>query len=755
VEGEIKTPFYSGKLSWVINNNNTLTASTFADFTEEEGHLFAGSGFGNDPASFRGLRETGGHNYSVRLNSNFTQNWIAELAFGLHYARNNVFPEASVLGTSLNLDNFAILNADGTVAPVTLTNDIAGATNTRTATGFIDYVYAPGGTLQRNFIREGFGLYQEQARDRWEFSARFQNIWGRHTLKYGFEYYNNAYDNFQTSSGPSNVFNNSCPTLPGGECAPALNGSNPANVTVNGFRITNSFSVCTTRDGQIVCPSAVATDILSGLSAFPTGITGVVTGTITPDEALNNPFLVRTTTRVRDFTLNAETETRVQSFYFQDDFRARKNLQFNLGVRWDMQQAFDANGGKYLKLNNLWDTLQPRLGVSWDPSGNGKSKIFANYAVFVETPIPLDLNVRAGGGGSQTDKNFNVNRWGAPIGSTVATGFATRNLGADPTPVDVGLKPQTVYEVTAGFEHEWRNNITVGVRGIYRAQGTVIEDGSFDDGNHYFIFNPGEPLGPGNGGPTGNTEFKACQGGQDDGHGGLTVPRCFGRGRRYYRAVEFTFNRRFANNFMFNTSYVFSSLIGNYEGLFRNDNGQADPNITSLFDLQSLLDNTYGRLPNDRPHQFKFNGSYTTPFKLVMSGNFYIQSGIPFSALIPHPVYGNNEGFLDPRGTSIIPTLPAEFSGGVESAQGGNRTPTTYNLDLGFYYPINFNEDMQLRFTADWFNVFNTQRAVTLDQTFLINSGVAGIPPVANPFFGTGLIYQYPSALRLGAKFSF
>ncbi len=37
---------------------------------------------------------------------------------------------------------------------------------------------------------------------------------------------------------------------------------------------------------------------------------------------------------------------------------------------------------------------------------------------------------------------------------------------------------------------------------------------------------------------------------------------------------------------------------------------------------------------------------------------------------------------------------------------------------------------MQLRFTADWFNVTNTQRAVTLDQTFPINSGVAGVSAV-------------------------
>ena len=118
-EGKIKTPFYSGKLSWLVNNNNTLTFSTFGDFTKEEGHLFAGSGFGANPASFQGIRETGGHNYSARLNSNLTQNMIGEFAFGLHFQQNNIIPDAAVASAALITDNFAILRADGTVAPVT------------------------------------------------------------------------------------------------------------------------------------------------------------------------------------------------------------------------------------------------------------------------------------------------------------------------------------------------------------------------------------------------------------------------------------------------------------------------------------------------------------------------------------------------------------------------------------------------------------------------------------------------------------
>jgi hypothetical protein len=79
----------------------------------------------------------------------------------------------------------------------------------------------------------------------------------------------------------------------------------------------------------------------------------------------------------------------------------------------------------------------------------------------------------------------------------------------------------------------------------------------------------------------------------------------------------------------------------------------------------------------------------------------------------------------------------------------------TSNLDLGFAYPIKMGEKRELRLTGDWFNVFNSQRAVTLDQTFTVNSNVTGVPPVANPFYGAAVLVQAPSAFRFGAKFTF
>ncbi|HZF40365.1 MAG TPA: TonB-dependent receptor, partial [Blastocatellia bacterium] len=611
-------------------------------------------------------------------------------------------------GTELITDNFAVVRNGQAVTPVD--------TNVTDSTGLnLAFLNGSGGSLERNYIQQGFGLRTNQDRDRYEFAIRLQNNVGKHSLKYGFEYINNRYRIDTRATGPTRDFG-------------------AAGGAFNGFRTTNNFAVCRVDGSTIVCPQgpsanptifADRVNLLIGAGKLP-GITNAVVGSVTLAN-IQNPFLLLNSVRVRDFRLNTQGDSvvsNVESGYVQDGYKITRNLQINLGLRWDFQQAKSLDT-TYIKLNQFIPNTQPRLGIIWDFTGTGKGKVFANYARLLETPLPLDVNVRAGGNSVQTDFNINADRLNAPNGSTALVDFG--NLGGDATPVDPGLKPQTVDEYTAGVEYEVFRNLTFGVRGIYRAQDNVIEDGSFDDGGTYFLFNPGRNY-------PGSTEEQACN---------RPDVGCFGHARRYYRALEFTATKRFSNNWQFISSYVYSSLIGNYEGLFRNDNGQSDPNITSLFDLVSLLKNTYGRLPNDRPHQFKFDGSYRWPFKLTTSASFRAQSGIPFDALIPHPVYGNNEGFGVPRGTAINPIT------------GSNRTPVTYNLDLGAHYSIPVSEGKELRLQLDWFNATNTQRAIRQDTTQRINSGVTGVPAVDNPFFGQGAIYQFPSAVRLGVKFKF
>ncbi len=60
---------------------------------------------------------------------------------------------------------------------------------------------------------------------------------------------------------------------------------------------------------------------------------------------------------------------------------------------------------------------------------------------------------------------------------------------------------------------------------------------------------------------------------------------------RIYKSGEFIVSKRFSN-VQFYGSYVLSKLDGNYQGSYRSDNGQNDPNISSMFDFT----NSDGRL---------------------------------------------------------------------------------------------------------------------------------------------------------------
>src|SRR5262249_23094112 len=154
----------------------------FGDFTKQQGFLFGGSGFGINPTSFRGEIQTGGHNYTARMNSTIRSTWIAEFAFGLHFQRANTIPDATSGAQSLVTDSFAVVRGG---APVVVTNTNVFVANDPNNLQ-IAFVDGRGGSIQRNLVRQGFGLISNQDRNRWEGAARFQNIYGRHTLKYGF-----------------------------------------------------------------------------------------------------------------------------------------------------------------------------------------------------------------------------------------------------------------------------------------------------------------------------------------------------------------------------------------------------------------------------------------------------------------------------------------------------------------------------------------------------------------------------------------
>ncbi len=151
----------------------------------------------------------------------------------------------------------------------------------------------------------------------------------------------------------------------------------------------------------------------------------------------------------RNYTLSGKGSTRSTAFFAQDSWRAMSNVTVNLGLRYEIQRLDSANnvaiGGKSdpdvnvcivdlecrttngLSLNNNWG---PRLGVSWDPLGNGKSKIYGFWGRFYEA-IPLDMNIRAINGEDYIITQY-VNPGGAELGQLVQS---ERQPAGDQRPV--------------------------------------------------------------------------------------------------------------------------------------------------------------------------------------------------------------------------------------------------------------------------------------------------------------------------------
>ena len=194
-----------------------------------------------------------------------------------------------------------------------------------------------------------------------------------------------------------------------------------------------------------------------------------------------------------------------------------------------------------------------------------------------------------------------------------------------------------------------------------------------------------------------------------------------------YDAVEFTLNRRMSNNWSMMASYRWSRLRGNFEGFYRDDNGQSDPGISSLYDFPTN-DPTYtsigvrqlgyratsassatpnGILPLDRPHQVKLFGNYLFPWGLNLGVGLNLSSGKPLTPMAAEPE-------LRPT-AARFPTRRA--ASGIQTVDGfKTRTPFQSQFDLQAAYNLKLGGRNRITLMADIFNLFNQQTILDYDN---------------------------------------
>jgi len=223
-------------------------------------------------------------------------------------------------------------------------------------------------------------------------------------------------------------------------------------------------------------------------------------------------------------------------------------------------------------------------------------------------------------------------------------------------------------------------------------------------------------------------------------------PDGFANPVRKYQEFVVEFARNMKNNWQARINYRYAKLYGNYEGFFRNDNGQSDPGISSLFDFTNgalgLLGDqtTPGLLNTDRRMVFNGDVSYVinenTKYVNFLKGlnvgtNVRGMSGTPLSAFASHPIYQNTgEVPVGGRGTKGV-------------------TPSRHQIDLHADYPVKLHEGQALKFAFDAFNVLDSKFTASRNQNLDTSPGVA------NPDYNKIASYQNPFYARASVKFEF
>ncbi len=300
------------------------------------------------------------------------------------------------------------------------------------------------------------------------------------------------------------------------------------------------------------------------------------------------------------------------------------------------------------------------------------------------------------------------------------------------------MKGQYISEYIIGGEREVAPNLAIGIKGIYRDYGNVIEDFLCINDGTYCIGNPGKgsPASPRAASSRGSSRSTVS-----------TTRRCIRRRGPCgsIAGLQLDVTKRFANNWSMMASYILSKLEGNFDGEYSpfTQTTINDPNISAAYDYFDFFTDgknlnvitNRGPLSNDRRHQVKVSGLYVTPFRLSIGISAYYRSGTPWTRYGYSDAYERYEFFLTPRG-----------------AEG--RMPSNYEADLHLGYPISLGP-VNINILVDVFSILNAQRAIVLDQRWDFQEADNISPAPTNTNYGQPILRTSPTTARLGVRVSF
>jgi len=352
--------------------------------------------------------------------------------------------------------------------------------------------------------------------------------------------------------------------------------------------------------------------------------------------------------------------------FVHDVWRASDKLTFNIGARLDRYRAFSpeqthptsrwnptaqtfAAVGNYIS----WNLPAPRIGMTYDLTGNGKTVFKANYGSYWWNP-GADFVFNIQGNSSSwwrryrwTDSNNN-NRW--EPGEEGA--LVDRRGGAATESLDPDLKNTYTKEFATFLERELMSNFGVRAGYVYRGQRQQYGRYNINRLDNVFTL-PVAVRDPGPDGVLGNADDGAPLAAMDIGTEFRTLPIVNRQinvdSPADYHTFEITGTKRMSNRWSLLASYGWTKSFdqaATIQGNSIRGNGLAvNPN-------DRINANADGQLIYTRS-TVKVNGTWQTPFwDIAISPLVRYQQGIPFGRTFQSSLsYGSVRFLAEPLGT--------------------------------------------------------------------------------------------------------
>jgi hypothetical protein len=289
--------------------------------------------------------------------------------------------------------------------------------------------------------------------------------------------------------------------------------------------------------------------------------------------------------------------------FAQDSFKARSNLTFDVGLRYDWYLSpkerfnrfvvFDPGTDSLLRvgsgLNAVYaqsaKNFQPRLGFVWDPFSDGKTSVRGGYAILTEQGRDIAAALAS--------NPPLATPYALPSGLTTTLQRGLSDVQASgtiaPTSIDKNFANAYIQSFNLNIQRQIAGGVALSV-GYYGSKGTNLQVtrnvNQFINGVRPFAkLSASSPISPG----VGLTNITQRESG----------------GNSTYNGLWLTAQKRFAKGLSFNTSYTFSKSL-DYNS--RNNQGTVVQDSYNLRGSKGLSD-------FDTRHRFVVSTIYELPFK--------------------------------------------------------------------------------------------------------------------------------------------